>query len=137
MHGPRTHKPDAPAAPIDVLIVDDSPDLTAMMAKMLDAEPDLRVVGILHDAGQLAQHLARLRPRVVLLDLTMPGKPPIDALREAKAMLDANAVRIIAYSGHDDPATAAEVKAAGAWGLLSKGEDPSAVAAAIRQAATS
>lgn len=131
MHGSSS----AQTAPIDVLIVDDSPDLTAMMSMLLSSESDMRVVGVLHDAGKLAGTLGTLRPRVVLLDLTMPGVPPLDALREVKGECELQATRVIAYTGHDDPSVAAAAMAAGAWGLLSKGDDPSCVVAAIRKAA--
>lgn len=131
MHGPSSNLSPL----IDVLIVDDSPDLTAMMSVLLSSEPDMRVVGVLHDAGELARTLGSLRPRVVLLDLTMPGVPPLDALRAARQTCDAQATRVIAYTGHDDPLTAAHAMAAGVWGMLSKADDPSCVIAAIRKAA--
>jgi DNA-binding NarL/FixJ family response regulator len=124
MHGPV----------INVLVVDDSPDVASMLSAMLSLEPDMNVVGTLTDAADLVETATELRPAVVLLDLTMPGKDPIEALKELKASQAGAAVRVVAYSGHDGPETEAAVRAAGAWGLVSKASEPSVVAAAVRSA---
>jgi DNA-binding NarL/FixJ family response regulator len=124
MHGPV----------ISVLVVDDAPDVASMLAAMLSLEPDIRVVGTLANAAALLETVERLRPNVVLLDLTMPGKDPLVALRELKASPLGGATRVVAYTGHDGPETEAAVKAAGAWGLVSKAAEPSSLAEAVRAA---
>lgn len=126
MHGPT----------LKVLVVDDAPDVAAMLAAMLSIEPDLNVVGTLADAATLVQTVAELCPDVVLLDLTMPGKPPMEALAELKSSPHPLCrPRVLVYSGYDDPETAAMVKQAGACGLISKASDPAELAAAVRAAA--
>jgi DNA-binding NarL/FixJ family response regulator len=124
MHGPV----------ISVLVVDDSPDVASMLSAMLALEPDMKVVGTLTDAAALVETARRLRPAVVLLDLTMPGKDPLEALKELNATEAGADTRVVAYSGHDGPETETAVRAAGAWGLVSKASEPSVVAAAVRSA---
>jgi DNA-binding NarL/FixJ family response regulator len=120
---------------LKVLVVDDAPDVTSMIAALLSAEPDIRVVGTLNSAADLVQSVASLAPTVVLLDLTMPGVDPLAALRQLKASSAGRGVRVIAYSGHDGPDTVAAAREAGACSLVSKATEPGALASAIRQAA--
>src|SRR6185503_17105198 len=100
---------------IRVLLVDDNADMTAVYSRLIDAEPDMRAVWTLGAADELFMEARRLRPDVVVLDLTMPGRQPIDALKELSA--EAPDVRTIVFSGYDDAHTIDEVTAAGAWGL--------------------
>jgi len=130
MHG----KPPE-SRPITVLVVDDSPDITAMISRLLQSEPDMCVVGVLHDADGLARAIAEHKPRVVLLDLSMPGPPVLDALRAADPACRAAGTRVLAFSGYDDGATESQAIQAGACGLLSKGEEPEAIVGAVRKAA--
>jgi DNA-binding NarL/FixJ family response regulator len=68
-----------------------------------------------------------------MLDLTMPGRPPLDALRDLCTAVPET--RVIAFSGHDDQRTTDEAIRAGAWELISKHCDPVDVINAIRRVA--
>lgn len=120
--------------PTTVLCVDDVPSITALYAKLIDKEPDMRCVGTLADASALDEAVRRTGADVVLLDLTMPaGKDPLTALRE---LLGASPdVRVLVFSGHDDLDAQSAALDAGAWGLVSKHGEPSEVLAAIRKVA--
>ena len=129
------------AAPVlaRVLCVDDNLDLTSVMQLIIAAYPDLQCVGCLPSADDLVTHIASLNavanpaPLIVLLDATMPGKDPLVALRElSKAFPD---VRTIVHSGREDAAFIDRATQAGAWGCLSKREEPDAILHAIRRAA--
>ncbi len=63
----------------------------------------------------------------------MPGKNPLEALRELDAALPR--IRTIILSGHDDVAFIDRVFAAGAWGYVSKGDEPDTVLQAVREVA--
>ncbi len=63
----------------------------------------------------------------------MPGKDPLEALRELDAAFPR--VRTIIISGHGDAAFIDRVFAAGAWGYVSKGDEPDTVLQAVREVA--
>src|SRR5678816_409097 len=81
----------------------------------------------------LTEECARVRPQVVLLDLHMPGTPPLEALKELSAA--APAVRVIVFSGLDDGETVDRAVRAGAWGLVPKVAATDAILDAIRRVA--
>jgi DNA-binding NarL/FixJ family response regulator len=116
---------------IKVLVVDDSAAISELYALVIDRTDGLECVGTLASADDLVAEVARLRPDVVLLDLTMPGKDPLAALAELEAA--PHQARVIAFSGYDDDATVESVISAGAWGLVSKQEPPTSVIEAVRR----
>ena len=64
---------------IRVLCVDDSRDVTNMLARLMSFETDVMCVGELNSADRLVAEVGALRPDVVLIDLTMPGRDPLGA----------------------------------------------------------
>ncbi|MDX2132375.1 MAG: response regulator transcription factor [Planctomycetota bacterium] len=127
--------PDAAAdATIRVLVIDDSPDITDLFARLISAQRGLACVGTLHHAEDLAGHAARLRPHVIVLDLTMPGKDPLDAIAELERACPQ--VRVVGFSGYDSPRMADAVLNAGGWGLISKHGEVADVIEAIRDVAS-
>jgi DNA-binding NarL/FixJ family response regulator len=116
-----------------VLCVDDSVDLVVMLARMINGQPDLENVGGMASADGLSDEVERRRPDVVVLDLNMPGSPPLAAIRELAVR--APQCRVITYSGHDDDATICAALDAGAWEHISKNRDPFDILHAIRRVA--
>lgn len=121
------------ATPVGLLIVDDSRDLVEVFTLTARLEPGIRVVGSLFSADGLVERIGELSPDVALVDLTMPGKDPLEAVREAAAAHPAT--RCLICSGYHDPERAAAVAEAGAWGLVSKGGDIAAILDAVRRVA--
>lgn len=119
--------------PVRILWVDDSPDLLRVFTKLLTKTPGFEVVGTLLQADNLVAEAGRLTPDVVMLDLTMPGKCPLEATTELSAAHPE--IRTIIFSGYDDEETVRTVIKAGAWGLVPKlkGGEPGDVVAAVRQ----
>ncbi|WP_270165281.1 protein-glutamate methylesterase/protein-glutamine glutaminase [Paenibacillus sp. SYP-B4298] len=68
--------------PITVLIVDDSSFMRRMIAKIVDADPNLKVVGTAADGMEAIRQIKALRPQVVTLDVEMPVLGGLDALKE-------------------------------------------------------
>jgi DNA-binding NarL/FixJ family response regulator len=124
-----------PAAPTRVLCVDDNPDVTEVLRLVIDTDPRIQCVGSLASADQLAKTIRGMSPRpdVVLLDATMPGKSPLAMTSQMAAEFPA--VRIIIYSGHNDADFIARAKAAGAWGYVSKNEEPDVILHAVLEVA--
>ncbi|MGH7133372.1 MAG: response regulator, partial [Phycisphaerales bacterium] len=68
---------------------------------------------------------------VVILDATMPGKDPIEAMRELASSYPE--VKTIVYSGYNQPEFVDRVIDAGAWGSVSKHDNPDCVIRAISE----
>lgn len=62
---------------ISVLIVDDHPAIRAGLRAMIEKTDDIHVAGEAENGDEARQLLDKLRPRVVLLDLVMPGFFPL------------------------------------------------------------
>ena len=116
-----------------VLCVDDSADIAGLCRRFVDAEPDMACAGVLESADALVERVLEARPDVVLLDLTMPGKDPLMAVRELAVA--APWCRVLAFSGYDDEERLMGIVEAGAWGLVSKDSDPARLVQAIRRVA--
>lgn len=131
-HSPITPRPTAPTR---VLCVDDNADMLEMMQMLIDAEPMMQCVGRLDSADQLIQTVLSLDPppEIIVLDATMRGKDPLTVLR--KMVDESMAVRTIVYSGYDDVAFVNRVRKAGAWGFVSKQDEPDAILRAVREVA--
>jgi DNA-binding NarL/FixJ family response regulator len=124
-----------PTLPIRILCVDDNADMLEMMRMLLDTEPSMRCVGCLHSADRLIEYVAEMEPppQVILLDATMPGEDPLAVLSK---MSDRSlACRTIVFSGYDDAEFLGRVRRAGAWGFVSKRDEPDAFLSAIREVA--
>src|SRR5688572_20313057 len=69
-----------PVDRIKVLVVDDSPTVRAVFARVISGETDLELAGTLGSAEEAIATLLRYPPDVVLLDLDMPGMGGLDAI---------------------------------------------------------
>jgi DNA-binding NarL/FixJ family response regulator len=127
----RVIPPRRGARAILVLIVEDQPLLAEMLADVLSAEPDIRVVGV---CGTVADAVssASLHPDVVLMDYRLPDGTGADATRGIKARW-ATARVIIVSAIHDDH-TIMESIQAGADGYLTKDNAVEDIISAIRAA---
>jgi DNA-binding NarL/FixJ family response regulator len=127
----RVIPPRRGARAILVLIVEDQPLLAEMLADVLAAEPDIRVVGV---AGTVAAAVsaASLHPDVVLMDYRLPDGTGADATRGIKARW-ATARVIIVSAIHDDHTIMDSIQA-GADGYLTKDQAVGDIIGAIRAA---
>ena len=71
-------------APIRVLLADDQPLLRAGFRVILEAEPDIEVVGEAADGLQAVDRAPALRPDVVLMDIRMPRLDGLEATAPAR-----------------------------------------------------
>ena len=118
---------------IRVLCVDDNPDLSLLLEKQINLQTDARSVGRVHDLEMLVGEASRVRPDVVVLDLTMLGR---DALELLPALRDSCPdARVIIYSGFDHDEAVDRARRAGAFGYVSKAAPVETLLGAIRSVA--
>jgi two-component system invasion response regulator UvrY len=113
---------------IRVLLVDDHA-LVRMGFRMLLADAQVEVVAEAGSGEEACTAYARIKPDVVVMDLSMPGMGGLEAVRRLLAQ-DPNA-RILALSAHEDTAHPQRVLRAGALGYLTKRSAPDALIEAV------
>lgn len=118
---------------IRLLVVDDQELMRRGMRMMLDAEPDLQVVGEASSGQEAIDVTARVDPHVVLMDVRMPGMDGIDATRRIIAA--SPDVRVLILTTFDLDEYAFGGLRAGASGFLLKNAPPHELMAAIRAVA--
>ena len=114
---------------IRVLLVDDHPMVRASLTDLLSDEDGLTVVGECEDGSQVLVAAARLRPDVVLMDVSMPvmdGLTATQALRAAQPE-----PRVVVLTG-DGVATRPGAVAAGAHALVPKDVRPDVLLECLR-----
>jgi DNA-binding NarL/FixJ family response regulator len=115
-----------------VIVADDHPVVREGLRAMLDAEPDLEVVGEAGSGAEAVALAAKLRPDVVLMDLRMPGSDGVAATGRIVAAGDARVLVVTTYDTDSDILRAVE---AGATGYLLKDTPRRQLADAVRAAA--
>ncbi|WP_281181944.1 response regulator transcription factor [Actinomadura macra] len=116
-------------APIRVVLVDDQELVRAGFRMVLDAQPDIEVVGEAADGRQALDLLRVTRTDVVLMDVRMPRMDGIEATRRVVA---ASGPKVIILTTFDlDEYAFAAIKA-GAGGFLLKDAGPAQLIEAIK-----
>lgn len=118
---------------ITIVIADDHRVVRTGLRLLLDGEEDFRVRAEADDV-QSARHLVRAhRPRVLVLDLNMPGESSLAAIPSLRE--EAPQTQIVVLTMQDDPAFAREALKAGALGFVLKRAAESELIEAVRLAA--
>jgi DNA-binding NarL/FixJ family response regulator len=107
-----------PSSPIRILIADDHAVLRAGLRMLLDAEPDMQVIGEAADGTMALARVHELTPDVVLLDVTMPRMGGLETLRQIQDT--SPQTRVLILTMHDDESYLREALAAGAAGYVLK-----------------
>ena len=109
---------EPPNERVSVLLVDDHTILRKGLRMMIEAEPDLCVVGEAGDADEALDLAAKLQPDVVILDLSLPGRSGLLVLPDLVKTVRSG--RVLVLTMHDDPSHLKAVLAAGASGFVVK-----------------
>lgn len=100
------------------------------LAQIINSEDDLTVCGEAEDAEHALEAILGLKPDLVLVDITLPGKSGLELIKELR---DLNlSVKLLVLSMHDEALYADRVLRAGGDGYIMKEEDPEEVVHAIR-----
>jgi DNA-binding NarL/FixJ family response regulator len=113
-----------------VLLVDDQPLVRTGLRVMLDAQPDLEVVGEAADGAEGVALATSLAPDVVCMDVQMPGLDGLEATRRIAATSDGPAVLVLTTFDRDDYLF--QALEAGASGFLLKTASPEQLVDAVR-----
>jgi len=116
---------------IQVLIVDDHAIVREGQRALIETEPNMEVVGEAKDGFEATEMAISLHPDVILMDLHMPRKEGIEAIKEIKAE-NPEARILVLTSFTEDEKVYAAIKA-GAMGYVLKDSSPQEIMAAIRQ----
>lgn len=120
----------AKSSKIRVLVADDHAILRAGLRMLIDAQPDMTVIGEAHDGNQAVEIAQQDKPDVVLLDITMPVSGGLHAIAE---IVRRNPLtRVLLLTMHAEPAYLRTALAAGAAGYVLKKSVDADLLSAIR-----
>ena len=120
------------ASPIRVLLVDDQELVRTGFRMILDAEPDIDVVGEAGDGAAAVTAARSLRPDVVLMDIRMPGVDGIEATRQLCGNHGDDCPRVLILTTFDIDDYVYEALRAGASGFLLKDTPADDLVAGVR-----
>jgi DNA-binding NarL/FixJ family response regulator len=107
--------------PVRIVIADDHPIFRDGLRRLLEAEPDLKVVGEACDGAEAVKLARQLKPDILLLDLAMPRHPGLEALREmSSGAAGSNGVRVILLTAAAEKNQIVEALQLGARGVVLK-----------------
>lgn len=117
---------------IRIVLADDHSLVRTGLSQLLDAQPDIEVVGLASDGREALQLARGLTPDVVLMDLQMPI---VDGVTAIGILAASNPeIAVIALTTFQEPQQVTAALAAGARGYLVKDVEPEVLVAGIRAA---
>ena len=123
------------ASVLRVLIADDQALVRAGFRMILEAQPDIEVVGEAADGEAAVEGARRLRPDVILMDVRMPGLDGLEATRRLLDGTDGQPPRILILTTFDLDEYVYAAMRSGASGFLLKDTSPEHLVAAVRTVA--
>jgi DNA-binding NarL/FixJ family response regulator len=118
---------------IRVLVADDQELVRAGFRMILDAQPDIEVIGEAGDGAEAVEAVLRMHPDVVLMDIRMPEVDGIEATRRLFAA--GTRARVVMLTTFDVDEHVYDAMKAGASGFLLKNAPPAQLVAALRATA--
>jgi len=125
----------APLQTLRVLLADDHVIIRKRVRAVLETHPRFDVCAEVEDGAQAVEEALRVKPDVVVLNVTMPVLGGFEAAREIRAKLPESAIVIL--SSHADKHFIAEAKKVGARAYVAKTRIGEALIKAIGDAVES
>ncbi len=113
-----------------MLLADDHEMIRRGFSLVLETQPDIEVVGEAPNGREAIELARRLRPDLVLMDVTMPVIDGLEATRRIKAEMPG--VCVLVFTSHEEPEYLLEAIEAGAAGYVPKSAPVSRLLAAVR-----
>ena len=120
---------------IRVLIVDDHGLARAGLRMILEAQPDIQVVGVAKDGAEAVKVVRRLPVDVALMDIQMAGVGGLEGARLLTALPSQRPVRVVIVTTFDLDEYIDEALSIGVSGFIVKSASPEELVAAVRAAA--
>ena len=117
---------------ITVLLVDDHKLIRTEQRKILEAESDIHVVGEAANGKQAVEMARKLRPAVIVMDISMPKLSGLDATYQIRRVLPAT--RVLICSVHSDKVYVERAIEVGATGYIIKQTVAEVLVSAVRAA---
>lgn len=121
------------STPIRVMSVEDNQLVADVLARRLSHDDRFEWLGFVSDSEGLYAAVASEPPDVVCMDVDLPGQDPFTMIRELAQR--SPRTRVLMLSGHTQASLIEEAMEAGAWGYLSKADQPSLIVDGIRRVA--
>ena len=115
--------------PLRILIVDDHAVVRRGLRSLLESHEGWEVCGEAASGPEAVEHCRRLRPEVVVMDLSLPGLNGLDATRHI--LEDAPDTEVLVLTMHHSKELAREVLQAGARGYVLKSDADENLIAAV------
>lgn len=116
--------------PIRILVVDDHALVRKGLVALLDVKPGVEVIGEACDGDEAVQMARELNPDVILLDLVMPNKDGITALREIRQ--ENKDIKVLILTSFTEESKAKAAIEAGANGFQLKDSTPAELLTSIQ-----
>jgi DNA-binding NarL/FixJ family response regulator len=114
-----------------VYLIDDHPMLIQGITMLINSEPGFSVVGASSSWTVAVKEIEKLRPSVVVLDITLAAANGVEVLKNLKVHFPEQ--KVLMLSMHDEGIYAGRALKAGAWGYLMKESASEEVIVALRQ----
>jgi two-component system invasion response regulator UvrY len=116
---------------IRVMLTDDHAVVRSGIARLLERSDDITVVGEAKSGEQGYQLYSKLKPDVMVMDMSMPGIGGLEALR--RIITRHPKAKVIMFSMHENVAFAVQAMTAGAVGYVAKSGEASELVTAVKQ----
>jgi two-component system, NarL family, invasion response regulator UvrY len=118
---------------IRVLLVDDHAIVREGFRRLLEKQEGIAIVGAADNAASAYQVYKEQKPDVVIMDISMPGRGGIDAIRQIRQW--DRAARLLVFTMHLSTTFALQAFRAGAKGFVTKSSPPEHLVCAVRDVA--
>lgn len=130
----RQHDGPTLTAKLRILLADDHQTVVEGLRMILDAQPDMQVVGTIDDGKDVVAEAVKTTADVVIMDISMPGVNGLAATTRLTA--DYPSARVLTLTRHADNGYLHQLMRAGAAGYVLKQSRPAELLHAIRAVAT-
>jgi len=114
---------------LSVLLVDDHAVVREGYRRLLERHGEIAVIGEASDAASAHSLFISLAPRIVVMDITLPGPSGVEAMRSM--LLHDPDARVLIFSVHEDAIFVRRALQAGAFGYVTKASAPNVLVEAV------
>lgn len=123
--------PATPVAQHRIFLVDDHPIFQHGMARFIESEEGLQVVGTANTLGEALGALRQTQADVAVVDISLPGANGLELIKHLR--VEHPEMKILVVSAHDEQLYALRALRAGASGYVMKRESPDVFGTALRK----